>query len=189
MFLKHKQALRVQKAVCGWEIKWSRSHQYLPSFVSTCLSDTFLFFRMEKRAEAFPTHGPPPSMMLYVCVCVCVFSHCLRSEDTIGWQRNAEKLTRDTKDRERRESNTFLLFYFPCPLLSLLALQQLGARDEQSVPLQTGSAGGCKVYCSLRQKHTGPNSLLMMIELTVLEYCVTKRTIDLNNHHQRLNFL
>lgn len=71
MFPKHKQALRLQKAVCGWQIKWSKSHQYLPSFVSTCLSDTFLFFRMKKRAEAFPTHGPPPSMML--CVCVFVF--------------------------------------------------------------------------------------------------------------------
>lgn len=70
MFPKHKQALRLQKAVCGWQIKWSKSHQYLPSFVSTCLSDTFLFFRMKKRAEAFPTHGPPPSMMLYVCVCL-----------------------------------------------------------------------------------------------------------------------
>ena len=89
---------------------------------------------MEKRAEAFPTHGPPPSMMLYVCGFFS--SHCLRSEDTIGWQGNAEKLTTDTKDRERRESNTFLLlFLFFCPLLSLLALQQFGARDEQSVPL------------------------------------------------------
>lgn len=42
MFLKHKQTLHLQKAVSGWEIKWSKSHQYLPSLVSTCLSDTIL---------------------------------------------------------------------------------------------------------------------------------------------------
>lgn len=118
MFLKHKQALHLQKAVCGWEIKWSESRQYLPSFVSTCLSDTFfLFFRMKKRAEGFPTHGSPHSMMLYVCFFgVFFFLYCLRSEDTIEWQRNAEKLTRDTKDRERKESNTSLPpAFFACP--------------------------------------------------------------------------
>ena len=66
MFLKDKQALLLQKAVCGWEIKWSNSHQYLPSFMSTCLSDMFVFFRMKKRAETLPEHGPALSMMLYV---------------------------------------------------------------------------------------------------------------------------
>lgn len=134
MLPKHKQALHLQKAVCGWEIKWSKSHQYLPSFMSTCLSDTFFFvFQNEKENRSIPQTRPSSQ---HDAVCVWgFFSHCLRSEDTIGWQRNARKLTTDTQDRERKESNTFvLLFLFSAPLLSLLALQQVGARDEQSVP-------------------------------------------------------
>lgn len=47
MLLKDQQALHLWKAVCGWEIKWSKSHQYLPGFMSTCQSDTFLFVFIE----------------------------------------------------------------------------------------------------------------------------------------------
>lgn len=162
MFLKHKQPLHLQKAVCGWEIKWSKSHQYLPSFVSTCLSDTFLFFRMKKRAEAFPTHGPPPSMMLYVWG--SFYSHCLRSEDTIGWQRSAEKLTRDTQDRERKESNTFLLlFLFFAPCFLCLPSSKLEIGMSNPFPSRLDQLGAAEF--------TGGAGLLDKSILDLLTFC------------------
>ena len=120
---------------------------------------------MEKRAEAFPTHGPPPSMILYVCGFFS--SHCLRSEDTIGWQGNAEKLTTDTKDRERRESNTFpLLFLFSAPCFLCLPSSNLEPGMSNPFPSRLDQLGAAEFTrgWSLRQKHTGPNILLMMTE-------------------------
>lgn len=120
----------------------------------------------------------------WCCMCVLVFfSHCLRSEDTIGWQKNTEKLTRDTKDRERKDSNAFLLlFLFSAPCFLCLPSSKLELGMSNPFPSRLDQVGAAEFTggWSLRQKHTGPaDILLMMTELPVLEYCVTKRTTDL----------
>lgn len=72
-------------------------------------------WKHKERAEAFPTHGPPPSMILYVYE---VFFSTLPPH----WKIN-QRHPKTEREKNQTLSSTFPLF---CPLLSLLALQQVG---------------------------------------------------------------
>lgn len=110
MFPKHKQTLHLQKAVSGWEIKWSKSHQYLPSLVSTCLPDTIL------KSWSIPHTQPSCQHDACACVRLCVCVSTLPLPLTTGYQKNAERLT---KSRGRKQWDTFykLFFFLFCTLV------------------------------------------------------------------------
>lgn len=137
---------------------------------------------MKKQAEAFPARSLPHSVMLYLYVFFfpSSSSHCLRSEDTIGRHRNVEKLSRDTQDRERKESNTFprlvLFFVPPCfPCLPSSKLEPgmsnpLLSRLDQGGEAAELTTGWPFFYWDEqnRQWRTEPvNILLMIAVLTV----------------------
>lgn len=90
---------------------------------------------MKKRAEIFPKCGPALSMILYVYRFLFHSASGLRTQ--LDGREMLKKINqrhpRQGKERIKHFCSTFSLL---CPLLSLLALQQVGARDEQSVPLQ-----------------------------------------------------
>lgn len=104
--------------------------------------------------------------MLYICVCVFtppqVWRHNWMAEKC--WKIN-QRHQRHGKERIKHFSSTFLpLPSFSAPLLSLLALQQFGAQDEQSVPLQIRSAGGWQEYT------LGPQTK-SILDLTFCSWC------------------
>lgn len=102
-------------------------HVHLPvwhSLVVFFFCWLYFFSPQNERAEAFPAHGPPPSMMLYVHgFFVLCFSHCLRTEDTTGWQEKCWKINqrhpRQGEERIKHFSTTFVPpAFFACPLAS-----------------------------------------------------------------------